>query len=128
MRTTRSTTIRTRVAIPLLFALAFALIGFAAGKVSETAREGTKEIAAEGLGTIAWRARYAPGEIAPMHEHAKPRFVVVLAGGTLRATAPDGTERDIALETGAVSIRPAEWHALRNVGTTTVEVVEIEMP
>lgn len=116
------------LALAVSLAVACCAIGFALGTAVTAPREAHKEKAAEGLGTIAWRAIYAPGDVAGMHEHEKPRFVIVLGGGTLRATAPDGTSRDVVLETGSVSIRPAERHALENVGTTRVEVVEIEIP
>ncbi len=95
---------------------------------AEAAQEGSHEIAAEGLGTVAWRNSYEPGQVAAMHEHPRPRFVVVISGGTLLATAPDGTQRRIELRTGQVVVRPAERHALENIGSTRVEVIEIEIP
>ncbi len=116
------------LALAVSLAVACCALGFALGTTVSAPREARKEKAAEGLGTIAWRAIYEPGDVASMHEHPKPRFVIVLGGGTLRATADDGTSRDVVLETGSVSIRPAERHALENVGTTRVEVIEIEVP
>ncbi len=90
--------------------------------------EGRHEIVARGYGMTARRHVYAAGKGAAMHEHAAPRLVVVLSGGTLEARAPDGTVRVVELETGAVSFRPAEAHALRNVGVTTIEIIEVEIP
>ncbi|MDH3285710.1 MAG: hypothetical protein OEQ13_13345 [Acidobacteriota bacterium] len=90
--------------------------------------EGRHETAAEGFGVTARRHVYEKGEGTAMHEHRRPRLVVVLSGGTLEATSPDGTTRLIELESGAASVRPAEAHALRNVGMTTVELIEAEFP
>ncbi|RMF71277.1 MAG: cupin domain-containing protein [Acidobacteria bacterium] len=118
--------LRALAAVPL--AVSIVAVAVAAAGSATPPREGRHELAAEGLGTQAWRNVYEPGEVAAMHEHPKPRYVVVISGGTLLATAPDGTRRRLELKTGQVVIRPAERHALENVGRTRIEVIEIEIP
>jgi quercetin dioxygenase-like cupin family protein len=114
-----------RVAVVLAAAACLAA-GWAAGQAARLA--GRSEVAAEGFGAVAVRNVYSPGATAPMHEHARPRLVVVLSGGTLRVTAPDGSQRAVELGTGAVALRGPERHALENTGATTIELVEMELP
>jgi quercetin dioxygenase-like cupin family protein len=71
---------------------------------------------------------YPPGALAAEHAHPYPRVVVVLAGGTLeiRDAAP-GQARRLEVKEGEVVWRPAERHAVANVGTTIVRLVEIDL-
>lgn len=108
--------------------------GWAAGVASAAAGgggaegAGTSVAAAEGFGVVALRNTYDPGEGAPLHEHPAPRLVVVLSGGTLEVAGPDGSARTVDLAAGQVMLRGPEAHALKNVGTSTVETVELDLP
>jgi quercetin dioxygenase-like cupin family protein len=109
-------------------ALVALVLVFGAGWVAGAAvpAAGTSVPAAEGFGVVALRNTYDPGESAPLHAHARPRLVVVLSGGTFEVVGPDGETRSVDLAAGQVMLRGPESHALRNVGATTIETVEME--
>ncbi len=70
--------------------------------------------------------RYAPavGDHSAMHSHPKS-VVVVLRGGRVRITLPDGTQSVVTLKAGDAMIRPAVVHydeALDPVETILVEL------
>lgn len=70
---------------------------------------------------------YEPGEASPLHAHEHPRVVYVLDGGELELVAEDGSRTRIRIEAGQTSWRPPETHVVRNVGRTTVRVLEVEV-
>ena len=123
---------RTTVVVLALAALAVVFVaGWAAGVALGSAPVpalGTSVPAAEGFGVVALRNTYEPGESAPLHAHARPRLVVVLSGGTLEVSGADGQTRPVELAAGQVMLRGPESHALKNVGATTIETVELELP
>lgn len=70
--------------------------------------------------------RYAPGagDKSAMHSHPEA-VVVVLKGGRVRFTLPDGTQRVVELKTGDAMIRPPVIHfdeAIDPVETILVEI------
>ena len=70
--------------------------------------------------------RYAPGagDKSAMHSHPEA-VVVVLKGGRVRFTFPDGTQRVVELKTGDAMIRPSVTHfdeAIDPVETILVEI------
>ena len=86
------------------------------------------------------RNRYSPNLRSAMHEHASGRFVYVISGGSLRVQveerkteAPgkppkvETRQIDIALEGGRAAWRLPERHALENVGSSTIDVLEVEV-
>ncbi len=70
---------------------------------------------------------YPPGARCPEHEHPSPRVVVVLGGGRLEIRGADGEARTLLVKSGDVVWRPAEKHAIANVGTSTIRLVEIDV-
>jgi hypothetical protein len=53
--------------------------------------------------------------------------VVVLSGGSFEVTAGDGAVRTVDLAAGQVMFRGPERHALKNVGDTTIETIEVDL-
>ena len=70
---------------------------------------------------------YQPGQASPEHTHAVPRTIYVVTGGDLEFTYPDGTTERTSMVAGEANWRAAETHAVRNVGTTEVVLVETEV-
>ena len=70
---------------------------------------------------------YPIGTSVPMHEHRSPHVVYVVEGGTVQTTAPDGDVGVLELCSGQTLWRQAQSHSTRNVGSTTVKVVEVEV-
>jgi len=71
------------------------------------------------------RVIHRPGETAPMHEH-KQRVSVYLTDAVVRLTAPDGKFQDSHYTPGMVKWGEPTKHILTNIGTTPVEVIEVE--
>ena len=70
--------------------------------------------------------RYAPaaGDKSAMHSHPEA-VVVVLKGGRVRFTFPDGTQKVSELKTGDVMIRPPVTH--RDEAIDPVESILVEL-
>jgi quercetin dioxygenase-like cupin family protein len=57
---------------------------------------------------VIWEYRWIPGEPTPMHFHDKDVVVVVMEGGELASTTPDGTRRVAKLARGEASFTPGD--------------------
>ena len=70
--------------------------------------------------------RYAPGagEKSAMHSH--PEAVVVVKGGRVRYTFPDGTQKVVELKTGDAMIRPPVTHFDEAIDPVESILVEIK--
>jgi quercetin dioxygenase-like cupin family protein len=105
-----------------MFAVAtLALLGLAAAPADQM------EIRLENQHVRVLEYHYEPGEASPLHAHEHPRVVYVLDGGELELVAEDGTSTRIRIEPGQTSWRPPENHVVRNVGRTTIRVLETEV-
>ncbi|MEP7165835.1 MAG: cupin domain-containing protein [Ferruginibacter sp.] len=69
---------------------------------------------------------YKPGDSSAMHSHPD-NVLYVINGGKGEFTAKDGSKRVIDLKAGMISRRPAESHAVKNVGTTTLKAILVEV-
>ena len=72
------------------------------------------------------RWKVGPGAKTPMHEHPAS-ISILLSGGHVEFTLPDGTIRDLEMEAGQVTWNGPESHASQNVGETLNEVIQIEL-
>jgi oxalate decarboxylase/phosphoglucose isomerase-like protein (cupin superfamily) len=70
---------------------------------------------------------YPPNTGVAMHEHRYPHVVYVVKGGTVQTSAPDGSVSTLELQTGQTLWRNAQSHSTRNIGSTTYQVLEIEI-
>jgi hypothetical protein len=76
----------------------------------------------------AWRLVLEPGQTAPAIEQSAPGVRVIVEGGELVESAPDKPDRSMAPRPAEVYWQPAgARRAVRNVGTTRIEIVEIEL-
>ena len=83
----------------------------------------------DSLGARIYRVSLAPGQSTPKHRHSPPGLTVQVSPGTLRleGAAPEGASEQPGA--GAWWWRGAGTeHVLRNVGTSQVDVVEIDWP
>lgn len=69
---------------------------------------------------------YQPGETVPMHEH-KARVVVFLGDAIVRSTTPDGKTTDTTYKAGTVNWSEPIRHTLKNLGSTPLDAVEVEL-
>jgi len=71
-------------------------------------------------------ATLKPGDKEQMHSH--PAYVVyVIAGGTVRNHAADGTTSETTFVPGQTIYREPITHWSENIGTTTIRTVVIEL-
>ena len=61
-----------------------------------------------------------------MHEHPAS-ISILLSGGRVKFTLPDGTTREMETEAGKVTWNDPESHASQNVGDQHNEVIQIEL-
>lgn len=73
------------------------------------------------------RARFGPGEGAPMHEHTLPRVIVHLTPMNLRQTLPDGSTREAQAAAGDVTWGVAAKHSEVSLNREVFEVVVVEV-
>lgn len=68
-----------------------------------------------------------PGDTAAMHWHPH-NINYVLSGGRLHFDRPDGSSADVDLTDGQVTSATTDsQHAVKNIGDTTVETIQVEM-
>jgi hypothetical protein len=76
----------------------------------------------------AWTLMLAPGQTAPAITQQAPGMRVVVQGGDIAEIVPGKGDRGMWLRTGNFYWQDAgATRAVRNVGTTTVEIVEFEV-
>ena len=88
---------------------------------------GSKTVVLENERVRAQAIAYPPGVRGPEHEHASSRVVVVLEGGSLEIRGTGGETKTLLLKSGDVIWRGPEKHAIANVGSTTIRLVEIDV-
>lgn len=71
------------------------------------------------------RVKYGPGEKSVMHTHG-PNAWVVVDGGQMRMTLPDGSSGVEELEAGAIGWSDHDDHLPENLSDSSVEVVLVE--
>lgn len=68
---------------------------------------------------------FKPGDIAKMHHHPE-HVVYVLSGGRMRMTS-DGKTEDLDLKAGSVVFLKAQNHEAKNIGTSTIDLIVLEL-
>ena len=70
--------------------------------------------------------RMKPGDESAQHSH--PDYLLyTLAGGTVKLTDASGQSADVPIQTGDAMWRDAEVHSAKNVGSTEVVALFVEM-
>lgn len=104
-----------------------------AGTASPDAKTDATKVAAEiyklkndSLGVRIIEVNARPGQAISMHNHPD-NALYVIDGGTAEFTASDGKKQTVELKSGMSLIGPAEAHAVKNTGTTTVKAILLEV-
>lgn len=93
-----------------------------------SSREGPYEQIVDNERLRAWRLILEPGATAPSIVQGGDGVRVVVRGGLLTTTTPDFPEQTLFLRPGEFAIQSdGSTRALRNSGTETIELVEIEL-
>ena len=70
-----------------------------------------------------------PGEGTPLHTHTLDHIAVILQGSTMKDTETDGRSKSVEEKTGEVVYVPGtgRTHSFANTGSSTLEIVSIEL-
>ncbi len=69
---------------------------------------------------------YKPGDSSAWHSH--PDYAIyAVEGGTVTFYGKDGSKMERELKTGAIMIKPAEFHSAKNTGKTNLKVILFEV-
>jgi hypothetical protein len=83
----------------------------------------------DSAGARFYRATLAPGEATTSHRHAAPGLTIQIGAGSVRTEGTKPRRSGAAFGAGAWTWRAAgQTHLLRNVGTVSVQLVEIDWP
>lgn len=82
-------------------------------------------IALENRYARAYDIRIAPHEREPQHSH-RDRVVIVLSGGQIEHTSPDGKKATETLTRDEIAWHPAVSHAGHNLGASELHILAIE--
>lgn len=100
-----------------------------ASKIPDSAPElqAVRRVLLENAEVVVIETTYPQGGSVPMHAHRFPHVAYVIEGGTVQTTAPDGSVGALELRPGQTLWRDAQSHSTRNIGSTSVRIVEIEI-
>jgi quercetin dioxygenase-like cupin family protein len=106
------------------------LILFLTAAVATPEPQWTQEVLLDNEQVLMVRNTFPPGQSSGQHSHAYPyRTVYVVQGGTIKILPADEQQpaRTLQIETGSALLLPAQSHDIRNVGETTVVLIETEL-
>jgi quercetin dioxygenase-like cupin family protein len=70
--------------------------------------------------------RLKPGKKSPLHSH--PAYIIyALSTCKVRFTLPDGKTQEVKMRSGEAAWSDAESHAVDNIGSTEVHILNIEL-
>ncbi len=70
--------------------------------------------------------RLKPGKKSPLHPH--PAYIIyALSTCNVRFTLPDGKTKEVRMRSGEAAWSDAESHAVDNIGSTEVHILNIEL-
>jgi quercetin dioxygenase-like cupin family protein len=84
------------------------------------------KIKSDTLGIRVLEINYKPGQSSAMHSHPD-NALYVIEGGKGEFTGKDGTKNVMEFKKGMTMVGPAETHAVKNVGTTTIKAILVEV-
>jgi quercetin dioxygenase-like cupin family protein len=79
------------------------------------------------LGIRVLEINYKPGQSSAMHTHAGDQALYVTADGKGEFTGKDGKKNVLEFKKGMALIVPADTHSVKNIGTTTLKEILVEV-
>lgn len=84
------------------------------------------KVAADSLGIRVLKVNYKPGDSSALHSH--PDYVVyAIDGASATFYNKDGAAAESPMKAGAINIRAAEEHSVKNTGKGPINVIVIEV-
>jgi len=111
--------------LALLAPIALAALGLGVALAGST--EFTQKLVLQNERVRAQMNYYPAGTSSPEHEHKSSRVVVVVEGGTLEIRDASGKTSTLSLKNGDIVWRGPEKHSITNIGSTPVQLVEIDV-
>lgn len=90
-------------------------------------QQAVRRVVLENAEVVVIETTYPPGTSVPLHGHRFPHVLYVIEGGTVQTTAPDGSVMTLEVHPGQTLWREPQSHSTRNIGATTVRIVEVEI-
>jgi quercetin dioxygenase-like cupin family protein len=87
---------------------------------------GLYTVAKDSMGIRVLNIMYKPGDSSAMHSHPD-NALYVIDGGKAEFTAKDGSKRVVEMKSGMAMIGGAETHSVKNIGTTTLRAILVEV-
>ena len=87
---------------------------------------GLYTVAKDSMGIRVLNVLYKPGDSSAMHSHPD-NALYVIDGGKGEFTAKDGSKQVADFKAGMTMIRGAESHSVKNIGTTTLKAILVEV-
>jgi quercetin dioxygenase-like cupin family protein len=78
------------------------------------------------LGIRVLEINYKPGQSSAMHSHPD-NALYVTEGGKAEFTGKDGKKNVMEFRKGMAAVGPAETHSVKNIGTTTMKAILVEV-
>lgn len=78
------------------------------------------------LGIRVLEINYKPGQSSAVHSHGD-QAVYVIEAGKGEFTGKDGTKNVIEFKKGMTMVAPGETHSVKNIGTTTLKAILVEV-
>jgi hypothetical protein len=97
------------------------------GRYTVSTRHAKYEVALDNDRVRAWRVKLNPGESAPSIKQTAPGARMVVTGGTVAIKRPGKPDQPIVLQTHDFMAFVVEERGIENIGSTSVEFVEIEL-
>ena len=84
------------------------------------------KVLSDTLGIRMLEATYKPGDMSALHLH--PDFALyVLEGGKVEVASKTGSKQVVDFKTGMGVVLPTDAHTAKNIGTTTLRLVVVEV-
>jgi quercetin dioxygenase-like cupin family protein len=90
------------------------------------AAPGLYTVAKDTMGIRVLMVDYKPGDSSAMHSHPD-NALYVIDGGKGEFTAKDGSKQAVEFKSGMTRIDGPETHSVKNIGTTTLKAVLVEV-
>lgn len=84
------------------------------------------KLKADTLGIRVLEINYKPGQSSAMHSHPD-NALYVIEGGKGEFTGKDGTKNVMEFKKGMTAVGAAETHSVKNIGTTTLKAILVEV-